>query len=272
MTRSFGLVEEKVAEAEFFLRRIPESGFNMFAVRCYISAFASSARSVTFALQSCLNDHAEFNTWYNQKQEAFRRDQLARFFGEFRRVNQHIGVNPVGGGATGPGQRPIYFFSPTPDLSEVPSEDVEGACKKYFTTLLQLVFDCFAKFGPDIDPKQRYTEENFERLGKSIEDAEEEIIGVRGWGEIPGVADAYRWQSLRDAVPGCLIEGIYQEYLGLVPPQPARLPHFSPPQGEGWYRTKTGGRMFIPEQLSKTGDPELDLDLFTRSLKKNGGE
>ena len=53
MSRSFGLVDDKLAEAAFFFERL-ESTQNMFEARCYLSAFASASRSVTFAMQASL--------------------------------------------------------------------------------------------------------------------------------------------------------------------------------------------------------------------------
>ncbi len=48
--RSFSLVDQKVLEAHFFLEALGGSGMNPFAARCYASAFASAARSITWAL------------------------------------------------------------------------------------------------------------------------------------------------------------------------------------------------------------------------------
>jgi len=224
MARSFDFVDYKVAETGLSLKRIPECGYDFFAVRCYVNAFIASARSVTFALQSCLRDIAGFNEWYAGRQQAMRQDTLARFFSEFRRINQHVGDNLVSGGTGGPGQKPLYLFSPTPDIREVPSEDVESVCRRYLVMLLELVFSCYVDLGPYIDPKQHYTPENFAHLGKTIEDAEEELFGVRGWARVPGYADGYRWQTLRDSQPGCGINHIFVEYLGKTTPEPERLP------------------------------------------------
>ena len=64
--RSFGLVDHKIAEAEFFFTEISKCGFNFFAFRCYVSAFVSSTRSVTFAIQASLRGLVGFDGWYNQ--------------------------------------------------------------------------------------------------------------------------------------------------------------------------------------------------------------
>jgi len=51
VAKSFDLVDEKLAEADFFLEKLRDSSTDFFAARCYFSAFVSPSRSVTFALQ-----------------------------------------------------------------------------------------------------------------------------------------------------------------------------------------------------------------------------
>ena len=223
MTRSFDIVDCKVAETEFFLKRIPECGFDFFAVRCFVSAFISSARSITFALQACLNNLDGFNFWYAGVQSFLRENALVKFFNDFRRLNQHIGADLVKGGAGGLGRKPVYYFKPIPDLKEVPSEDVETACRRYFEIILELIYSCYLEFGPVIDPKQYYTKDHFEKIGRTIDDADEELFGVRGWTDVPGYPEAYRWQALRDSQPGCGINHIFSCYLGKTIPEPQRL-------------------------------------------------
>lgn len=267
MARSFDLVDLKVAEAEFFLERIPDCGYDFFAVRCYVSAFVSSSRSITFALQACLRDYEGFNAWYQERQNCLKQDPLAKFFNDFRRINQHIGDNVVSCGAGGPGRKTLYFFAPTVDLPVVPSEDVESVCRKYFLTVLDLVYSCYLDFGPIVDPKQHYTEEHFSRMGKTVEDAEEELFGVRGWTEVSGYPDKYRWQALRDSMPGCQINHIFDTYLQKTVPEPARLPDLEPPKGEGWYPTDTGGRVWIPPDSRVSDDPMECLEHFRQTIR-----
>jgi hypothetical protein len=199
MARSFSLVDSKVSEAAFFLERIPSCGYNMFEMRCYLSAFVSSARTVTFSLQAVLKGMEGFDVWYKQKQAELKEDKLARFFHDFRTANQHLGDNPARAGSGGPGVGPLHWFMPTADISNVPEEDVFTSCKQYFVRVLNVIFECYLQFGPHINGKQRYTEEYFSSIGKTIEDAEEELGFPRGWTDI-GDPDSipYRWQLLRD--------------------------------------------------------------------------
>lgn len=229
MRRSFSLVDHKVAEAAFFLGKIPDCGYDFFGVQCYVSAFASSTRSITFALQSVLSGLDVFAEWYEMRRQELRGDPLARFFHEFRRVNQHIGENLVNNISGGPGEPTRYWFTPTDDVPHVPNDDVHTSCKKYMVTITSLVYDCYIEFGPHIDGHQRYTEDYFWSIGKTITDAEEEIGFPRGWTDIgDSHAEAYRWQAIRDNVIGCEINHIFDEYLGKTTPIPERLPPYAP--------------------------------------------
>lgn len=222
MARSFGLVDDKVAEADFFLQRISDSDRDFFAFRCYVSAFASSARSITFALKSVLTGIDRFDAWYVDRQKRLRDDRLARFFHEFRRVSQHIGVNPVSGGATGPDRKRLHFFMSEPDLPNVPDCDVETACRDYFLALIELVYECYLEFGPVIDGQQYFTEGNFSRLGKTFEDAVEELGFPRDWMDAirESAREPDRWRILRSQADGCLINSLFEKYLGKSVPHP----------------------------------------------------
>ncbi len=68
--RSFDLVDLKVAEAEFFLKRLRRTRRDFFAVQCHFSAFVSAARSVTYSLQAVLSDRPGFKEWYESHQTA----------------------------------------------------------------------------------------------------------------------------------------------------------------------------------------------------------
>lgn len=225
MPRSFGLVDGKVAEAEFFLRKISECGLNFFAAQYYTSAFASASRSITWALQAVLSGSGAFGRWYAETQSDLRSDPLARFFHKFRTVSQHIGANPVTRGSVEAGGNVRYYFGLQPDFSDGPRDDVETSCRRHFLTLLEMVYDCYVKFGPDIDAHQYFTAGNFERIGKTIEDAEEELGFPRGWTDIgdPAVLP-HRWQALRDATTGCEIGHLFEAYLGKAVPSPDHLP------------------------------------------------
>jgi hypothetical protein len=228
MTRSFGLVDYKVQEAEYFLLELKRLAkrLNFGAVQFNASAFVSAARSVTFAMQSCLNGRPAFADWYRPRQERLRKDPLSRFFHEFRTVTQHIGINVVGGGHHSKAGT-FYHFLPCPDLPRVPEQDVLSACTEYFISVLDLVFDCYVEFRTIIDGQWYFTAENFAVLGKIIADAEEELGFPRNWTDIGDPnAEPYRWELLRREADGCNIEIQFDTWLGKRLPRPKKLPPY----------------------------------------------
>ena len=231
MTRSFGLVDYKVQEAEYFLLELRHRGkeINFAAVQFCASAFVSAARSITYAMQASLKSHPKFEPWYAKRQELLRSDPLARFFHDFRTVTQHIGTNVVAGGSRGDDGTFYYYFAPCPDLPTVPEQDVLSACESYFVMILRLVYDCYVELGPIIDGQQYFTQANFEAMGKTIEDAEQELGFPRGWTDIdrPGI-EPYRWQALRKQADGCLIEDQFEHWLKKYLPRSNSLPPFKP--------------------------------------------
>jgi len=226
MARSFGLVEYKIQEAEYFLLQLRENSgtFNFGAIQFTTSAFVSAARSVTFAMQGSLKGDPKFELWYTQKQEELRKDTLAKFFHDFRTVTQHLGVNVVKAGAGTRGVH-LFFFMPCEDLPKVPDQDVLSACESYFRSVLALVYECYEVMGPTVHGQWYFTAEHFASRMLSVEDAEEELGFPRGYTDI-GKPDliAYRWELLRRQADGCLIEGEFVRWLGKELPRPPKLP------------------------------------------------
>ena len=170
VAKSFDLVDDKLAEADFFLEKLRNSSTDLFAARCYFSAFVSAARSVTFALQGVMKSQVNgFDEWYERKQDQLRQDPLARFFHDARTEVQHFGLNAVNAGrletVEGKARVKLYFGSTTPGipLKNAPSCDVVTACTRYLTSIVSLIHDCYEDFGSAIDPRsisQRKTSKN----------------------------------------------------------------------------------------------------------------
>jgi len=210
--RSFGLVDHKVAEADFFLEKMLNSNWNLFEFQCYLGAFVSAARGITFSLQSALHDLNGFEEWYSIKRSELQKDPSAIFFRNFRNIIQHVG-NSYGFSAYHDENHQVrHRLIATPDIPEVPSEDIESLCKKYYLLLISLVFDCYQKFGPYINAHQRYTKEFFDSVGKTVEDAEEELGFPRGW--TSAVNLNIRFKLLREYEIGCEINHLFQKHLG----------------------------------------------------------
>lgn len=230
MARSFELVDYKVREAEYFLDALVagSDAAHFGGVQFCASAFASAARSITFAMQSSMHGIDGFESWYTDRRAELKDDQLARFFQEFRRVTQHIGDWVVGGASIVDG-RTLYYFIPSRDLPTVPELDVVAACTAYFCTLLSLVHRCYVDFGTIIDAKLYFTESNFEEMGLSVEDAEEQLGLPRGFTDIGDpMAEPYRWEALRAQVDGCSLQSEFDRWLGKTLTWPEKLPPYQP--------------------------------------------
>lgn len=232
MSESFGIVETKLLEADFFYKKLRSASPLGFDANCYFSAFVSAARSVTFALQVSLKGIDEFSDWYEAKRTELKADDLARYFVGLRNDIIHKGEKPLN-------QVPIeylrdflsirlgkktttrgpFLILPNPSIEEALLVDAVDASKNYLVSLISVVFDCYDNFRTIVDSKWYFTEENFEANGKSIEDALEENGFPRTWlSNAPDFKEA--WQALRKQQPPCLLNDLFIEYLDRRTPEP----------------------------------------------------
>ncbi|MCL5036015.1 MAG: hypothetical protein M1269_02755 [Chloroflexi bacterium] len=220
MSRSISIVEYKVQQAHFFLEKIGQAELDLFAVQCFVDAFAGAARSITFSIQAVISDVLGFAEWYRERQSVLKDDVMCQFFNQYRRVSTHIGDTVVRGGIITrdhSGERVTkYFFMPIPDLPVVPQKDVLSICTDHFKTLLDVVYDAILTFKYQLDDRWYFTLENFCRLGKTVEDAEEELGFPRGGSSIGGVfSECERWKALRcTQTVGCQLNELFLRYLG----------------------------------------------------------
>ncbi len=268
MARSFDLVDRKLAEADFFLKHLMACDGDIFSASCYFSAFVAAARSVTFSLQSVSSKYEGFNDWYEQHQSRLKSDEYAKFFHQARTLGQHVGVCPLRSGSlkmNSSGQHVLaYFFRSCPDFPMVPDSDVVTACGHYMKRLAEIVFDAYQVFGRFIDPEQYYSAEAFQERGLSIEDAEEEVFGIRGWTGGCNIPIDYRWQMLRDSVPKSEIDHLLNEYLGRVRCVPKRIERpkvVESAMPDGWTR-KDGWT--LPPGFD-------DISSYLQSLRRDDG-
>ena len=219
MPRSFGLVDNKVQEAEYFLDRILSSGFGSYGLNFDTVAFAAAARSITFAMQASLTGISEFDNWYAAKQESLKAQPLCSFFNRPRRVTQHIGESPIGGGRSS-GGGVVHYFAEFKELGDIPEPNVAVACEKFYKILLELVYECYLEFNPLINGQWRLTKDYFQSLGLTIEDAEEELGLTRGWSGVSGLHEDIRWKYLRKQADGCDAQEQFERWLGKRVPHP----------------------------------------------------
>jgi len=219
MSRSISIVEYKVQQTHFFLERIREAGLDFFTVQCFVDAFVGAARSITFAIQAVISNVKGFAEWYQEQQNVMKSDSICQFFNQYRRVSIHIGDTVVRGGEMrkddGGSIVTKYYFLPIADLPEVPREDVFTICTLYFKSLLDLVFKAMLHFKYQLDDRWYFTNENFTSLGKTADDADEELGFPRGWTAIGGAfSDADRWRAIRHTqAVGCQLNDLFGTYL-----------------------------------------------------------
>lgn len=206
MSRSFGIVESKLHESEFFLNHILEEPLQ---TRYYVSAFLTATRSVTFALQASLKNVSGFNEWYSVHQDRLRKHDLAKFCVEARNKVQKEADYCMMDSGIFDGEKLIFTGVFIDDNKII--GDVKEVCMDYFLLILNLIYDCYQNFGSIIDPDQYYTLDNFAKLGMVIEDAEEMLGFPRGWTE--GIPDEERMRLLRDTAAPETASYLFEEYL-----------------------------------------------------------
>lgn len=231
---TFDVVDHKVAEAEFFLRKLFESSCG-FDFNCFLSAYLGAARTITLALQR-FGHIPGFDDWYRPHRAKLKSDPVSRMFLDLRNDHVHGGMYPVSGSSRKAG-RATFFLRAKDGNSEI--GDLAIAAREHFLGLLAVIYDCYVQLGPFIDPQQHYTAENFARSGRGIDDAEVEIWGWVCTSAIEeGWSDDERWHELRGHVDECHINHLFYSYLGKPTPQPAipdYLEEIEPtPEEKGW--------------------------------------
>ena len=187
MAQSFGIVEEKLCEAHFFLEKLASSYRLSADSRFYFSAFVSAARSTTLSLQATMKTVPDFESWYGSVQGEIRTDALMSFFKEIRNDSIHTGRNPLNQ-VTADHLREhlasqLHHKSRShvivmPNLGGQDATvlaDAVGESREYFKSVLRIVHDCYGRFRHIVDPQWHFTEENFIAMGKTFEDAVVEL-------------------------------------------------------------------------------------------------
>lgn len=243
MSTTFETVDEKMAEAEFFLGKMCNAGAFGREFKWYFSAFLAATRTSTLGLQQ-FKHLPGFESWYEPHRSKLAASKLAKEFLLMRNDHIHGGDYPVGGSSAGGGQAAKHYF---PRISSrgkhsLGDQDIVSASRDYFILLLEIVYDCYVQLGVHIDPQQYFTRQHY-RGG--IDQAECE---VHGWVCTSLIDDGFdedgRWHELRSYVGECTINHLFYSYLGRVTPQPIMPPEyedFEPsPEDKGWVHVPAG--------------------------------
>jgi hypothetical protein len=216
MSRSFLLVESKVAQANFFLGRLVRAVGSPFEFHCYLSAFVAACRSVTYVLQAVMSATPGFAEWYAAQQARMKGSPVARYFHAVRRLDHHVGTNPLAPGevaAGGINQAAVaYSFTESQDdgLPPPPGTDVLAACHAYYDEVAFIVAECCVEFRIPVDPKVHFTRFNFESLGQSLSDALEELTGSRDATLMGLGGESNQWLLAREAVWATELLALYE--------------------------------------------------------------
>lgn len=219
MAHSGDVIDAKAFEADFFLEHLRNAGFDLFAAQCYVSAFVTASRSITFAMQACMNGVPGFEAWYRLMQEKLRTDPLARFFATVRNESQKIGHTPLTGAhsVTNPdgthGASYLFVGAYEGDVAEVPATDAVAACCDYLHMLLGFVYECYEMF-PDLSPLTYYSLAAMQARGETVEDMEQALGFPRGWTSEPEKLHDKRYHYLLRRFPDTRIDELFEKYLG----------------------------------------------------------
>ena len=224
MTQSFGVVEEKLLEAEFFLEHLRKSPPLSFDCRFFFSAFVSSARSVTLALQATMKGTPGFDDWYQPASASLKASSLVRHFKEIRNDSIHKGLNPLNRVtikhlrehmAAQLSSRDAHVIV-LPSVQESGSSalvDAISATEEYFASLVAIIYECYDQFKMIVDPRWYFTNEAFQAKGKTFEDAIAELGFPPAWATCAPKGDE-GWRILRRQHPPCQLNDLFGEYLG----------------------------------------------------------
>lgn len=233
MSDNFDTVDYKLAETEFFLRRMYEA--NSLTFQFFLSAYLSAARTATLALQRFTHIPG-FSVWYEPHRAMLRSCARAKLLLELRNDHIHGGSSPVGSSRHLRGVSTYYFKSGQHSYPLSESQDIVSICRDHFVTLLEIVYDCYEKLGVYIDPQQYYSREHF------VGDIDRAELEVHGWIMSSLIEEGFgeddRWHELRGCVGECQINHLFYAYLGKATPPPAEPEEYADfaftPEELGW--------------------------------------
>lgn len=201
------LVEEKLLEAEYFMRRLPRNRGH--ALGFELNAFLSAARSVTFLIQKEMSKVPGFADWWDTRRTEMREDQAMRFFLDLRNFSQKEGrVAILGQGWTA--QRWTHWFaSGTIIVPECLREvEVADACRMHLAKLAGLTLQVADAFPVWSCPHRALTPEWIETLSLDLDDLDCVLGYPRGFSNIQGFNPEDRLRMLRRHFDGVDFDAI----------------------------------------------------------------
>ena len=179
------LVEERLFEADYFVRRLRRS--SSYQLQFNLNAFLSAARSVTFLLQKEMAHVPGFREWLAVKQDELRADAAARFFLLLRNFSQKEGrVRTAGFRGSGSRSRWTYRFAqgthPVP--SELYDRDIVECCSEHVAKLARLTLEFADAFPAYSCPHRALTAEGVATLGVPLADLAAAAGLPEGWFDV----------------------------------------------------------------------------------------
>jgi hypothetical protein len=178
------LVEERLVEAEYFLKRMVRERGEPFGYN--LNAFLAAARSVTFLLQKEYSKIDGFAEWWSLEQTTLAADPAARFFLELRNYSQKEGrISLVGTGGTRVGGRSSWSYRFAGTIKVVPSvllnRDVVDCGREHLAKLAQTVLRFSDRFPFHSCPSRALTPEGVKMLQIDLDDFDATLGYPRGW-------------------------------------------------------------------------------------------
>lgn len=208
------LVEERLFEADYFIRRLRRSPPH--ELQYHLNAFLSAARSVTFLLQKEMAHVPKFREWLAVKREELREDAAARFFLQQRNFSQKEGrVRTVGFGSSSSRRRWTYRFidGTHPVPPELYDRDIVDCCSHHVAKLARLTLEFADAFPFWSCPHRALTVEGLAALDVPLAELAAAVGFPDGWldvapPDIKGLLASLR--TLVDAVDFAAIRKLSQ--------------------------------------------------------------
>lgn len=194
--RSLLLVEEKLLEAEYFMRRLSRSRGHEFGFE--LNAFLSVARSVTFLIQKEMSKVSGFAEWWEARRAEMRADEAMRFFLELRNYSQKEGRVAILGQRSTARRSSHWFVSAHIVVPECLREvEVADACRSHLARLAQLTLQLADAFPAWSCPHRASTPEGMRTLDLDLDDLDAALGYGHGFSNIEGFSLQDRLEILR---------------------------------------------------------------------------